>query len=135
MLQESKAAPRNNVVHLHNNRPLALAEARQLIPLIYRITERWHKEAQRLAHQFETAQDQMSRDIAEEQLQQAIMTWSDQIRSVGGAAKGPWLVDFDNGRGFYWCWRYPERELAYFHSHEAGFSGRQPIQGSDVESI
>ena len=41
--------------------------------------------------------------------------------------KGLWLVDFDNGNGYY-CWRWPEPELAYFHGYDEGFDGRVRIQ-------
>lgn len=127
MLTEDNIAHISNVIHLNRRGPLSLAAARKLIPLVYRVTERWHKEAHRLAAIFENSEDAVRKDEVEEQLQQVILTWTDQIRSIGGEAKGPWLVDFDTGKGFYWCWRYPERELTYYHTHEAGFAGREPI--------
>ena len=36
-------------------------------------------------------------------------------------------VDFDSGAG-YWCWRWPEESLDYFHDYETGFAGRVRIQ-------
>ncbi len=133
MLTENKSFLPENVIHLHRRGPFSLQEARKIVPLVLRITERWYKEAHYLATAFENATTQTQKDLAEEQLQQVIMSWSDQIRSVGGEAKGPWLVDFDTGKGFYWCWRYPEKELAYYHTHEAGFAGRELIQDSEVD--
>ena len=41
--------------------------------------------------------------------------------------KGLWLVDFDSGAGYY-CWKYPEPSLDYFHGYEEGFAGRLPLQ-------
>lgn len=130
MLSENRPFLPENVIRLNRTGPVSLAEARKMVPLVLRVTDRWYKEAHRLATEFETATTQDQKDLAEEQLQQVIMTWSDQIRCIGGEAKGPWLVDFDTGRGFYWCWRYPERELAYYHTHEAGFAGRELIQNA-----
>jgi hypothetical protein len=40
--------------------------------------------------------------------------------------KGLWLVDFDNGSGYY-CWRYPELRLEYYHSYDGGFGSRMRI--------
>ncbi|MBI3607499.1 MAG: DUF2203 family protein [Nitrospirae bacterium] len=45
---------------------------------------------------------------------------------LGCEVKGLWLVDFDNGEGYY-CWKYPEDELEYFHEYTSGFSGRTKI--------
>ena len=28
----------------------------------------------------------------------------------------------------YYCWKWPEEELAYFHGYEEGFGGRVRIQ-------
>ena len=35
-------------------------------------------------------------------------------------------VDWDSGDGYY-CWRYPEASLSFYHSYEDGFKGRVPI--------
>ena len=48
-----------------------------------------------------------------------------QILEVNGGGLG--LIDFDNGSGYY-CWRWPETDLAYFHGYEEGFGGRIRIQ-------
>ena len=53
--------------------------------------------------------------------------WAREILSLGVVIKGLWLVDFDSGAGYY-CWKYPEPSLEYFHGYEEGFSGRLPLQ-------
>ncbi len=55
--------------------------------------------------------------------QQVVMEWAESILDMGVEVKGLWLVDFDNGGGYY-CWRYPEPALEYFHGYEEGFGGR-----------
>ena len=58
------------------------------------------------------------------QAYQAIVAdWAQSILDLGIEVKGLWLVDFDSGGGYY-CWRYPEPALEYFHGYEEGFSGR-----------
>ena len=41
-------------------------------------------------------------------------------------APSSWLVDFDNGEGYY-CWKYPEDTVGHFHGYEDGFAGRISI--------
>jgi hypothetical protein len=55
-----------------------------------------------------------------------------EIESIGCEIKGlpEGLVDFPSireGREVYLCWRMPEKEIQFWHSLDAGFSGRQPI--------
>jgi hypothetical protein len=45
---------------------------------------------------------------------------------LGCLPKGIWLVDFDNGEGYY-CWRYGDDQIEYFHGYSDGFSGRIAI--------
>jgi hypothetical protein len=66
-------------------------------------------------------------DGAPEHLQSLVADWADAMVDRGLEVKGLWLVDFDNGSGYY-CWRYPETGLEYFHSYEEGFRGRMRIQ-------
>ena len=55
--------------------------------------------------------------------QLVVMEWAESILNLGVEVKGLWLVDFDSGGGYY-CWRYPEPALEYFHGYEEGFGGR-----------
>jgi hypothetical protein len=58
---------------------------------------------------------------------QATSDWARAMEAFGLEVKGVWLVDFDNGNGYY-CWRWPEQELGWFHGYEEGFAGRVRIQ-------
>ena len=55
--------------------------------------------------------------------QTVITEWAESVLGLGVEVKGLWLVDFDSGGGYY-CWRYPEPALEYFHGYEEGFGGR-----------
>ncbi len=58
-----------------------------------------------------------------DELRQVLREWTENLVTLGVEVKGLWLVDFDSGGGYY-CWRYPEPALEYFHTYEEGFTGR-----------
>ena len=60
-------------------------------------------------------------------LRDIVNSWADAVRALGLEAKGLWLVDFDNGEGYY-CWKYPEAAIAHYHGYDDGFAVRIPIQ-------
>ncbi|HTO87892.1 MAG TPA: tetratricopeptide repeat protein [Thermoanaerobaculia bacterium] len=66
-------------------------------------------------------------ESGERERQSILAEWAREIAALGVEIKGPWLVDFDSGAGYY-CWKYPERALEYFHGYEEGFAGRLPLQ-------
>ena len=67
------------------------------------------------------------RQALDVRIQKSISVWVRAMEALGLDVKGLWLVDFDNGSGYY-CWQWPETELAYFHGYEEGFAGRCRIQ-------
>lgn len=66
------------------------------------------------------------RDELEEALERIVRAWAQQVSSLGCEVKGVWLVDWDSGDGYY-CWRFPEQALSFFHTYDEGFAGRIPI--------
>jgi hypothetical protein len=55
-----------------------------------------------------------------------------EIEACGGELKGLdlGLVDFPaeiDGELVLLCWQYGEKEIGYYHSFEAGFAGRKPL--------
>jgi hypothetical protein len=60
-------------------------------------------------------------------VEQVTTDWARAMEALGLEVKGLWLVDFDNGSGYY-CWRWPETELAFYHGYDEGFEGRVRIQ-------
>ena len=97
------------------------AEARALLPLVQQITYEAHERVERLLG------GAVDRVETREQAQSIVNAWSTDIRALGLDIKGLWLVDFDNGSGYY-CWKHPEPTLDYYHTYEEGFEGRVRIQ-------
>jgi hypothetical protein len=110
-------------------RPIfSLDQARALLPQVKLLTadaviraEAVSAELQRLS-EADPAHEPLTRTLRE-----IVDTWAEAVGELGPEAKGLWLVDFDNGEGYY-CWKYPEAGIVHYHGYEDGFAGRIPIQ-------
>jgi hypothetical protein len=109
-------------------RPIfSLQQARELLPDIKHLTADAVRRAETLASQLQgLADDDPDHLQLTSALRDVVNTWADEVRALGLEAKGLWLVDFDNGEGYY-CWCYPEEGITHYHGYEEGFSGRIQI--------
>ena len=106
----------------------SLEAAGRLLPDVKHVTADAVRQAESLAARMRGLQDddpEYARLTTE--LQEVVDAWTEAVRSLGLEAKGPWLVDFDNGEGYY-CWCYPEPSVSYYHGYDEGFAGRTRIQ-------
>jgi hypothetical protein len=71
--------------------------------------------------------EESRREKAQEAASRVLAGWAHDLEILGLEVKGPWLVDFDSGAGYY-CWKWPEESLEFFHGYEEGFAGRVRIQ-------
>ena len=115
-----------------DRRIFSLSDARTLLPTVKALTADAVQNAEELAAELEalgsdpesmTAED---RERLNEELNQVVARWAVRIQELGLEAKGLWLVDFDNGHGYY-CWKHPEDAVLHFHGYEEGFAGRMKI--------
>ena len=95
-------------------------QAAELLPEVRRLTEAAHLKVEELTRRGRVKD-------AEDRLNEVVGQWAEAMMRRGLEVKGLWLVDFDNGSGYY-CWRYPETNLMFYHSYEEGFGGRMRIQ-------
>lgn len=82
---------------------------------------------ERIAKREATGPGTAARDAIDAEIRDIVSRWARAMEALGLLVKGPWLVDFDCGKGLY-CWRWPEEKLEYFHGYEEGFAGRVRIQ-------
>ena len=108
-------------------RTFTLDDARQLLPAVKEMTAEAVGRAEVLSAQLDglPESDPEHERLADE-LDQVVATWARRVRALDVEVKGLWLVDFDNGHGYY-CWSYPEEAVSHYHSYEDGFAGRMKI--------
>lgn len=104
-----------------------LESARQMIPDVRVRTARAVAEVERLEMERDALRPGPERAAFDERIEAEVQRWAREIEALGADVKGLWLVDFDSGGGYY-CWRWPEPELAFFHTYEEGLAGRARIQ-------
>jgi hypothetical protein len=106
----------------------SLDEATQLLPQVKHLTADAVRQAELLAVQLRgLPEEDPEHESLSAALRGVLEDWVEAVQSLGLEAKGPWLVDFDNGEGYY-CWCYPEPTVGHYHGYDEGFSGRTRIQ-------
>ena len=108
-------------------RSWSLATARAIVGEVRRLTAAAVEAVDALEARRGELRDNGARAALDQELSRAVAAWVRSMEALGVEVKGRWLVDFDNGLGYY-CWRWPEERLDYFHGYDEGFSGRVRIQ-------
>ena len=104
-----------------------LADAERLLPTVQERTS----DAVHQAHHLSAELDQLSESDPRragilDTLDQIVAEWARDMRALSLEVKGLWLVDFDNGEGYY-CWKHPEPSVHHYHGYDDGFAGRMKI--------
>lgn len=108
-------------------RLFSLDEAQQLLPMVKQLTAEAVRNAETLMVRLrELPESHPDHHAVSDQVEGVVKEWATRIQELGAHVKGLWLVDFDNGEGFY-CWAYPEPSVSHFHGYEDGFVGRMKI--------
>ena len=105
-----------------------LEAASQLLPDVRSRTERAVRASEALFERRQELEEGTSAwEEVELEVQGVVNRWVREMEALGLEVKGLWLVDFDSGAGYY-CWRWPEERLGFFHGYDEGFAGRIQIQ-------
>jgi len=108
-------------------RIFTLREARELFPLVRRITAESFEELTPIKRNLDNMLATDPRMTAVEKAYESVVKrWVNKMERLGLVVKGLWLVDFDTSDG-YLCWKYPELALAHYHDYASGFAGRRPL--------
>jgi hypothetical protein len=106
----------------------SLEEASALLPRVKHMTADAVRRAELLAAQLHgVTEDEPEYATLAAALRDVVNGWADELQTLGAEPKGLWLVDFDNGDGYY-CWCYPENSITHYHGYSDGFAGRVKIQ-------
>ena len=118
----------STVFVINKKKLFTLEEANTLLPLVFKLTEEYSRQVKKLINQLEAYPDKKNEKalLVEENVNKLIELWQNKLEKLGLRPKGLWLCDFDNGTG-YFCWKYPENKISFFHGYNEGFSGRKKL--------
>lgn len=122
----------NQIIQINSKRVFHLEDAQNLLPVLQRMTELANGKVRLLLQKLETIQDRecTTAQEIEKEIDTIILQWQQKIQKLGATPQGLWLIDFDNGQG-YFCWKFPERKIMFFHGYHDGFSGRKAISSNE----
>ena len=110
-----------------DRRIFSLNEAQNLVPVVKKITSDTVERVSGLVERMEEIpEDDPEFEEVRGEMETVVQGWADQLQRMGCEIRGLWLVDFDNGEGYY-CWSYPENELDHFHDYNENFAARTRI--------
>lgn len=113
------------LVSLDCKKVFTKSEAEDLLPLVFHFTEKSQILVKNISNQIKALRgiDQSKVIELENELQLVIEKWNQKMKRLGANPKGVWLADFDSGSGYY-CWKYPEVKIRFWHGYEEGFTRR-----------
>ncbi len=116
------------IVEINRDRFFSFEEAQAVLPIIIRITESYCSRVHALIDRLEKISTDNQGLILEieNEVNALIKQWQGKIQKLGALPKGLWIADFDSGDG-YFCWKYPEPRVEFWHSYQDGFSKRMLI--------
>ncbi len=117
-----------NVIELKPRKVFNYADIMDLLPIVHRITRQYSEKVAKLILKIEhiSGQEKLISDT-EAEINDLIQEWQVKVEKLGAVTKGLWIADFDSGDG-YFCWKFPEEQILYWHGYRDGFSGRRPIK-------
>lgn len=101
-------------------------QALELLTQVQKITTEAVQRISVIAAQVYALREENHKKEYEKEQAKLVNDWVQTIEQLGCEVKGLWLVDFDNGEGYY-CWQYPEANLEYFHGYTEGFANRSKL--------
>ncbi len=122
------------VIEFKRNRVFALSEAQDIVMVVHKITKTYSAQVESLIRQIDAVGSSNETLVAglERKVNELVESWQNKIEKLGGLTRGLWLADFDSGEGYY-CWKFPEERIEFWHGYSEGFSGRVKIDTAPVK--
>jgi hypothetical protein len=119
----------DSIIEINRRSVFTLEEARELLPIVHRITKFYNIKVDELVARLDSIPANNEATIAalEGQINTHIQDWQNKIQKLGVMPKGLWIADFDAGDG-YFCWKFPERSIDFWHRYEDGYSKRVLVE-------
>jgi hypothetical protein len=115
----------DHVIEINRRSVFSLEEAQELLPVIFKITKTYSQKVEALVARMDslagTSEDAVT--ALESQINFLIQDWQNKVQKLGALPKGLWIADFDSGDG-YFCWKFPERGIEFWHKYSDGYSKR-----------
>lgn len=115
----------DKIIELKRHRVFTLAEIQEIVPIVNKITKTYSQQVEQLIRQidsFGSNNEQLVMSL-EKRVNELVEAWQNKVEKLGGLTRGLWLADFDSGDG-YFCWKFPEDRIEFWHGYSEGFSGR-----------
>ena len=118
-----------NVFQFERRRTFSIETARELLPIVYRSSKNAYDQVQGIINQIDKMDPKNEFEVKEldSQINEVIGKWKIKLGKLGVEPKGVWIADFDSGDG-YFCWKFPELDIKFWHEYEKGFNTRIPIE-------
>lgn len=117
-----------DIIEINRRSVFSLEEAREVLPIVFRITKSYSQKVDSLIERLDALNGEsegLSINL-ENQINQLIQEWQSKVQKLGALPKGLWIADFDSGDGYY-CWKFPERSIEFWHRYTDGYSKRVPV--------
>lgn len=114
-----------DIIEINRSDVFTLEEAQELLPVIFRITKQYCQKVDQFIARSEALgikNEELSSEF-ENQVSLLVQEWQGKVQKLGAHPKGLWIADFDSGDG-YFCWKYPERKIEFWHKYNDGYSKR-----------
>ncbi len=115
----------DKVVEFKRHRVFTLSEIQEIIPIVNKITKTYSQQVEQLIRQIDSFGSNNEQLVVslEKKVNEHVEAWQNKLEKLGGLTRGLWLADFDSGDG-YFCWKFPEERIEFWHGYSEGFSGR-----------
>lgn len=118
---------RSQIIELKPKKIFSYEEVVRVLPIILRITKGYREKVELAIQRLDSTPEESEAYRLDKEINTWISEWQSKVEKLGAHVKGVWMADFDSGDG-YFCWKFPEEQILYWHGYKDGFSARCPVE-------